>query len=223
MVPERLPDAPMGICDRWDSLIYRWTGKTYVLAEQKTLAAQCGSYHYFESLRKAFEKLAGQGETLASVEILPAFSPESVIFFQRHDGRVKVFRAVLQRQVWSQVHYLSHKITPSECIAAGEAAANGVQPHELTIISQEAEKFLSELSQINVHQSDECPRRPDGSCAHILDGTQYVVTLQDGSTATLRALPVKGNLISENPALLDWVNRVLQMVKERLPNSPAGN
>lgn len=213
-VPRQLPDTPMGVCDQLLTLSYRWNGKarTYELAERKTIAAQCGYEDYMKSVRGALEKLAGPGETMASVDIMAAFVPESEIFLERNYHQIKMIRVVLGEQVWSKVSYLSHKITPSECIAAGEAAAEGAKRQELDIPSDEAEKFLSDLAKIDL-RSDSCPRRRDGSCALIVDGTIYSVVRQDGTTARVRDIPAGSDIVSENPALLAWVNRVLDRVR----------
>ena len=198
IVPEQSPDSPMGVCNQSDTLVYRWDGTTYVLAERKTVAAtQCGSDTYFT----AFSRLAAPGETVAMLQILPSFSPESAVVFQRVSGQIKVVRVLLKK-----------KLTPADCIATGRSGTEAAKRKELAITSDKAEKFLSELAGID-RQTDKCPRRADGGCGGLLDGTYYVVQFQDGSIAGITALSRNDHIISENPALLSWVNKLLQIAK----------
>ena len=151
------------------------------------------------------------------LEILPSFLPESAVVFQRVSGQIKVVRLVLKKKLWSQISYLMHPMTPAECIATGRSGTEAAERKELAITSDKAEKFLSELASID-RQTDKCPRRADGSCGYLLDGTSYAVHFQDGSMARITALSPNYHLISENPALLSWVNHLLKIAKMNREN-----
>ncbi|HEY6969616.1 MAG TPA: hypothetical protein VJA94_10455 [Candidatus Angelobacter sp.] len=212
IVPEQSADSAMGVCNQSDVLIYRWNGTTYALAERKSVTAtQCGLDNYFDALHTAFSRLAEPGETLAMVERLPALRPESAVVFQRVSGQIKVVRVVLEKGLWSQISYLTHPIAPADCVAMGRSAP-AAERKELAITSQQAEKFLADLSGID-RQTEKCPRRADGSCGYVLDGTFYAVYFPDGSMSRITGLSPRVDLISENPALLCWVNSLLQTSK----------
>ena len=84
------------------------------------------------------------------------------------------------------------------------------------IPSEAAQAFLAKLKGINLH-ADTCARGTKGDCVLMLDGTMYVVQLQDGTTIKLTDTTGVNGVQSENPALSAWIQAVIQAAKELQP------
>jgi hypothetical protein len=69
-------------------------------------------------------------------------------------------------------------------------------------------------------RANNSPRRADGTCALILDGSIYQVAFPDELIIQLQDVTGLKYLRSENPALLDWVHELMKYVRTQ-ENKPA--
>ena len=215
-VPVNLEGAQMGVCDENVLLTYKGAGKTYVLAETKHLAAQCGVDDYQRALHMAFAEPEGAAspslDRLVTVHFFPSFRPESAIAFEKTSNGLAISRLRFSQQAWEKLAVFTRRQTPSQCIAAAKAIP--IQRTQVNISQGDVQRLLDDLKKIDL-QTDSCPRSPDGSCARIFDGETITIILEDGRLLGLTNVNGVKGVRSENPALSHWVKSLRDFVKIR--------
>jgi hypothetical protein len=211
-VPGQREDAEMGVCDENTVLTYKGAGKTYVLANTETVAAHCDTEDYMRGVSEAFAPEDGRRsgtERVVTVFAISTFGVEPAIAIEKTAHGIEVDRLAFREEPLGMLasHWKSQ--TPSQCIA--EAKSLPIDKTPLSISAGDARWLVDELNKIN-RIPDRCPRRADGTCAQIFDGTLYSVVFPDGFVAQLQEVKGLRDVRSENPALLDWVHKVLLFV-----------
>jgi hypothetical protein len=172
----------------------------------------CGLGTYQDSLDLAFSNaLSGEGETLVTVQVLPSFQREYAIALVQVGPEVKLFRATMQTQLWTQLGPPLHvSKTRQECLDLASTAKVGVIA--IPAAPAIAQQLWTAFSSIDL-QTDSCPRRGK-SCASFQDGTDYTVHTNDGNSARITETGKQKGVKSENPALLDWIHTLLPIATQ---------
>ena len=175
----------------------------------------CGLGTYQDSLDLAFKNATeGSGETLLTVEVLPSFQREYALVVKRVGSEINVVRAKFQTQLWHQLAPLQASRTRQECLDLASAAT--LDSVTFPISPEIASSLLANLGNIRLIETDNCPRKGK-ECALIEDGRAYVVVLKDGPRVRVTDTEQLKGIRSENPALLDWIHRLLQIVNNPQP------
>src|SRR5438270_12620106 len=176
-----------------------------VAAQSNTLAwksgaqeKMCGLGTYHDSLDLAFKNAtAGDGETLVTVQVLPSFHREYAIVLKRVGPEVKLLRATLERQLWTQLGPLQAPNTRQQCLDLAFAAK--VDTVELPASAATARQSWTAFRALNL-DTDTCARRGK-QCAVLLDGTTYIVQTNDGRSLQIAEIGNLKGIKSENAAL----------------------
>ena len=220
-VPVQLAGAPTGACDENVVLTYRGKGKTYVLTKTQHWPARCGLDDYQIAVRAAIanakNSASDTADRVVTVQIFPSFWPESAIVFDKTANGLAITHLTFSRKVHSQLRVLSQSQTPSQCIA--QAKSIPINRTQVNISSADAQRLLDGLNKIDLNMHS-CSRHADGTCVHLEDGTDYTVALEDGRVLNLDNVSGMKNVTSENPALLQWVTTLRELVKASEQHPP---
>lgn len=170
----------------------------------------CGlkTYHYGLTLAFRTAAAGADGETLVTLQVLPSFKREYAIIVKRTPVGVSFLRTTFRKQLWTQLGPpLAVTRTPEQCLDIAKAAEIDTSP--LSVSTEQANSLWARFSSINL-QTDTCARRK-GRCAHIFDGTEYVIQQPDGVPIRLSEVAGMKGIARENPALLDWVHSILRV------------
>jgi hypothetical protein len=169
----------------------------------------CGLGTYHDSLDLAFKNAtAGGDETLVTVQVVPSFQREYALVLKRVGPEVRMLRATFQKQLWTQLGPpLQVPKSRQQCLDLALAAK--VDTVELPARADTTAQSWTAFSDINL-DTDTCPRRGK-QCAHLLDGTDYIVQTNDGRSLRIAEIGNLKGIKSENAALLDWIRTLLQM------------
>ena len=216
VAPVQLAGAPIGACDENTGLTYQGKGKTYVLTATQHWTAQCGLDDYAIAVRMAIADAKSSApdmtQRIVTVHVFPSFSPESAIVFDKTANGLAITHLTFSHSVWSQLGVLAQSQTPSQCIAKAKSIPIDRTP--VNISSAEAQRLLDDLNKIDLNMHY-CARHADGTCIHLEDGTAYTVALEDGRLLHLDNVSGMKGVTSENPALLQWVTTLRELVKVR--------
>ena len=219
-VPVQREGAEMGICDEDIVLTFQGTGKTYSLVKTDHLAAACTIEDIKRGLSEAFasdESSDSAGiERLATVFALPSFGREWAIVINKTANGLQVKRLAFREQAFRKISLFSKRQTPTQCIA--EIKSIPIDGVAASISQQEAQRLVDELSKID-RNADSCPREPQGTCAHLMDGLTYTLVFPDGWTVQLTEIEGLENIRSENQALLNWVHELSRYVEGSRKNA----
>jgi hypothetical protein len=217
-VPVQLAGAPVGACDENTVLTYRGKGTTYRLTETHHWPARCGLDDYPIAVRMAIANAKNSApdttEQVVAVHVFSSFSPESAIVFDKTANGLAITNLTFSRKVHSQLNVLGQSQTPSQCIA--QAKSIPIDRTPVNISSADAQRLLDGLNKIDLNVSS-CPRYADGTCVYFERGTAYTVVLEDGRLLHLWNVSALKNVTSENPALLQWVTTLRELVKAHEP------
>jgi hypothetical protein len=197
------------ICDQCSSASYVPKGNSFELKNQDSGTSMCRSFNaYGAGLNVAFRQAAGPGEILAIVENLPSLSPAwYALVLQRKATGIGVLRMDWQRDAWSEgADTFRNNASTWDCFSRG--ASVHVTVTALEIPQDRTQNLATALEQVDL-RSDRCARGADRECAMILDGRGFSV--QVGDNPSIRLTDVKGprGYLSENPALSEWVYKLL--------------
>jgi hypothetical protein len=169
----------------------------------------CGLGTYHDSLDLAFKNaIAGDGETLVTVQVVPSFQREYALVLKRVGPEVKLLRASFQKQLWIQLGPPLHvPKTRQQCLDMALAAK--VDTVELPARADITAQSWTAFGNINL-DTDTCPRRGK-QCASLLDGKDYVVQTNDGRSLRITEIGNLEGIKSENAALLDWIRSLLRV------------
>jgi hypothetical protein len=213
-VPVQLAGAPVGACDENTVLTYRGKGKTYRLTETHHWPARCDLDDYQIAVHMAIADAKNfapdKTEQVVAVHIFSSFSPESAIVFDKTANGLAITHLTFSRKVHSQLNVLAQSQTPSQCIA--QAKSIPIDRTPVNISSTDAQRLLDGLNKIDLNVNS-CPRHADGTCVYFERGTAYTVVLEDGRLLHLWNVSALENVTSENPALLQWVTTLRELVK----------
>jgi hypothetical protein len=175
----------------------------------------CGLGTYQDSLDLAFKNATeGSGETLVMVEVLPSFQREYALVIKRAGSEVNLVRTKFQTPLWHQLAPLQSSRTRQQCLQLASAAT--LDTVTFTIRPETASSLLSGFGNIRLMETDNCPRNGK-ECAHVLDGTAYVVLPKDGPPVRITETERLKGVRSENQALLDWIRSLLQAANDSQP------
>jgi hypothetical protein len=184
-------------------------GQTNTAWRNGSQEKMCGLGTYQDSLDSAFKNATeGSGETLVMVEVLPSFQREYALVMKRVGSDINLVRAKFQTQLWHQLVPLQAQRTRQECLELASAAT--LDTVTFPIRSETASSLLSGFGNIRLMETDNCPRKGK-ECAHVLDGTAYVVLPKDGPPVRITDTERLKGVRSENAVLLDWIHRLLQV------------
>jgi hypothetical protein len=82
---------------------------------------------------------------------------------------------------------------------------------QVPISSSEVQSLFGSLQHIDL-ASGKCPVRKDGQCAMLLDGTTYIVQMENAAPIRLTDTSGLKDVKSENDPLLRWVKSILTRV-----------
>jgi len=175
----------------------------------------CGVGTYHDSLDLAFKNAtSGSGENLVTVQVLPSFENEYALVLKHVGSDIKLVRATFHEQLWN---YLGPPLalprTRQQCLELAKTAK--VDTVELSARADDTKELWASFRNTNL-DTDTCPRR-HGQCAHILDGTDFVIQTSDGHSQRITEVAGMKGIRSENPALLEWVHALLQTAKNSQP------
>lgn len=202
------PDEPM--CDRLSSATYRPKGDSFDVEDQHTGSAMCWVDSFYSGLDLAFKQAAAPGETLAIVEVLPAFWDRYTLVLQRRTTGLVVLRMELKRDDWSAPMLSDPKPTALECFARAKSVR--VHVKTLRIPEDRADALSNSLQSLDLGV-DHCARGVNGQCAYLLDGRAFYVQVAEHTPISLTDVKRLRGYASENPALSDWVYRLLEEAK----------
>jgi hypothetical protein len=172
----------------------------------------CGLGTYHDSLDLAFERAtSGMGETALAVQVLPSFHREYELVVKQVNSQLRVLRARFQTQLWVELTPLAAPRTRQECLDL--AATATLDTVALSIPAETTNQLLSEFGSIKLSETYRCPRR-GRQCALFSDGTEYVVISRDGPRAHITETGTSKGITNENPALLDWIHRLLRVAND---------
>ncbi len=172
----------------------------------------CGLKTYQDSLTLAFQNAAGtDGETLVTVQVLPSFQREYAVILKRTPPGIKLLRATLRSQLWTQHGPPLHiPRTRQECLEIARAAE--VDTVAIPASAEQVDSLWATFTSTSL-QTDSCARRK-GKCEYFQDGTDYVIQPADGRSIRVSEVAGTKDVVSENPALLDWMHSMLQVLRE---------
>lgn len=205
-MPSRGDDAGAATCDHTENIVYRPSGKTYALAEESRVQAQCGEDTFSVARGIAVYKPM-DGERVANVERFPPFHDEALIAFEKTKDEVVVSLIAFSKKSWLQLSQesASQAKTLSQCVELAESLVR--RRTALPVSNGIAQQLLDRLSKIDF-STQECNRSADGRCMYVMDGVQYSISTDSGKTAVIRDSRTL-DLTSENPALWEWTKELL--------------
>jgi hypothetical protein len=174
-----------------------------------TQEQKCGLGTYYDGLDLAFKNATmGAGETLVTVQVLPARGREYALALKRVGPEVKLLRATVDKQLWTQLGPpLADNKTRQQCLDLAIAAK--VDTEGLTTRADATAQIWTAFSNLNL-ETDTCPRHGK-QCAMLFDRTDYIVRTNDGRSLRITEIGNSKKIKSENPALLDWVRALIRM------------
>jgi hypothetical protein len=217
-VPGQTEDAKMGVCDLQTVLTFQAAGKSYVLAKTEQVDERCRAEDYMRALSEAFTPDASPDgrERLITIIRVPGFEAEWAFAMDKTANGLELKRLAF-REPKRLPSIFSKPRTPSHCIA--EAKSIPIDETAVSISQSDAQRLMNELSKIDLN-TDSCPRNPNGTCAHFLDGTTYRLVFPDGRIVQLENVSGLKGVRSQNPALLDWLDELMKYVRAQA-NKPA--
>jgi hypothetical protein len=198
-------------CDHVRVYSYHPRKKTYQLAEQKDLLAQCSRAYYYQALDVAVPQTSGTTR-IATIKILPSFQPDTAITFDMTSQGLEISRFVFPKELWVElsVYARSSPKLPSQCLALAKTIKL-----DRTVVPMDrglAQRYIDELRKIDF-TVDRCPRSKAGVCYYVLDGRSFVVQLDDGRSAQITDVSKMNGMSSQNPALSDWIARLFSEIR----------
>lgn len=175
----------------------------------------CGLGTYHDSLDLAIKNAtAAGGDRLVTVLVLPSFQREYAMVLKQVGSEVRLLRATLQEQLWSQLGALEVPRTRQQCLDRATAAK--VETINLSVRPETTQQLWTVSRNISL-DTGTCPRQQN-ACALIADGTGYVVQTKEGRALRLTEIGNFKDMNSENAALLDWIHALLQTAKDAQPH-----
>src|SRR5262245_17106432 len=171
----------------------------------------CGLQTYQDSLDLAFRQAtAGHGEALVTLQVLPSFQREYAIVVKREGSELKLFRAIFREKLSRQLRLMEVRKTRQECLDQAQAAE--METAVLPATPEQVNRLWNQFTNTSL-ESDTCTRR-HGKCIFGIDGTGYVIQTANGRSIRLTETGRGKDVRSENPALLDWVHKVIQVARD---------
>lgn len=186
-------------CDNAQTIEYGYKKGNYEVLEMREQPVWAGFYDCW----LAIDRSLMQGDEIVTIEVLPALAVKRYgIAVRKVEGKLVADKIEIPRPL---VSILSGKpVRPSECNPQSV-------PSSVRLKMQESQltEFIDELGKIDLH-TDRCPRTKSGNCALFADGT--ILRIVFGSSPVLELTELGGfdKISSENPALYQWVHKVLK-------------
>jgi len=213
LVPVQLENAVTGICDEEQILTYRAKGSTYILESSKRRPKRCFIEDHRRIVQLALsgsQNSAVAPEPAVMVTFFPSFAQGYSIVLEKTASGFVINRLSFTGSLRAKLDICGEFKTPSQCLAA--AGSLPVERTTIHISSNDIARLLDDLHKIDLH-TDTCPRLLNGMCAMLEDGSSYLLTMEDGQSVELANVENSKNLISENQALVHWLNNLRQLVK----------
>jgi hypothetical protein len=203
------------VCDTDEILTYRWRKPTYELMSDRTVPGRCDFHTYLRAMNEALTRIQGPGDTLAMVVVASPFWEKYAVAIRSTPDGFLVYHFNIPRG--SSNGGITNRQPPSQCIESAKVELTELKIVPLT--SVQVQQFVSALRGIDL-RTDKCSRTNTGVCALFLDATEFLVWLPNGAPVKLTRMDGSKGFFSENPALSQWIESLLQSTKIAENNTP---
>jgi hypothetical protein len=195
-------------CDTDEILTYRWKNSTYELMSDRTVAGRCDFHTYLRAMNEALTQIQAPGDTIAMVVVASPFAEKYAIAIRRTPDGSSVYHFQIPRG--SSNGGITDGQPPSQCIESAKVKLTELETVPLT--SVQVQQFVSALRDIDP-RTDRCPRTATGVCAFFFDASEFLVWLPNGTQVRLTRVDGSKRFFSENPALSQWIESLLESTK----------
>jgi hypothetical protein len=185
------------------------TSSPTVNVNSTTQSSPCLPGTYQKILADEFAKPIN-GPRLATIEVIPSFTPEYALVFEQSPSGVVLTRISFPKSLWQLLRVMNGPSkSEAECVSIARTVE--LDCARIPIDPEIAKRMVDGLSKKNF-SSDKCVRSLKGDCLVVFDGTQYVVTLADGRSTQITGLIHSRGETNENPAISAWIVALFQEI-----------